>query len=90
MTKTDRECPICFMYYNETNISKCCNATLCTECYLQIKPQKDKHTTCPFCNNPKMTISVQRGMDEGDVAKREEEEQKVIEATIMTLLLILW
>jgi len=33
-----------------------------------------------------MTISVQRGMDEGDVAKREEEEQKVIEATIMSRL----
>eukprot|EP00578_Thalassiosira_sp_NH16_P015439 CAMPEP_0181126118 /NCGR_PEP_ID=MMETSP1071-20121207/27437_1 /TAXON_ID=35127 /ORGANISM="Thalassiosira sp., Strain NH16" /LENGTH=355 /DNA_ID=CAMNT_0023211655 /DNA_START=214 /DNA_END=1278 /DNA_ORIENTATION=- len=82
MTKTDRECPICFMYYSETNVSKCCNATLCTECYLQIKPQKDRHTSCPFCNNPKMVVGVQRGMDEGDVAKREEEEQRVIEATI--------
>lgn len=82
LTKTDRECPICFMYYSESNVSKCCNATLCTECYLQIKPQKDRHTTCPFCNNPKMVVSVQRGMDEGDVAKREEDEQRVIEATI--------
>eukprot|EP00581_Thalassiosira_minuscula_P029081 CAMPEP_0183787846 /NCGR_PEP_ID=MMETSP0739-20130205/67753_1 /TAXON_ID=385413 /ORGANISM="Thalassiosira miniscula, Strain CCMP1093" /LENGTH=640 /DNA_ID=CAMNT_0026031939 /DNA_START=37 /DNA_END=1959 /DNA_ORIENTATION=- len=82
LTKTDRECPICFMYYSESNVSKCCNATLCTECYLQIKPQKDRYTTCPFCNNPKMAVSVQRGMDEGDVARREEEEQKVIEATI--------
>ena len=86
LTKTDRECPICFMYYSETNISKCCNATLCTECYLQIKPQKDKHTSCPFCNNPKMCVNVQGGMDEGDVAKREEEEQRVIEATIKSRL----
>mmetsp|Transcript_15688 Transcript_15688/g.28447 ORF Transcript_15688/g.28447 Transcript_15688/m.28447 type:complete len:676 (-) Transcript_15688:472-2499(-) len=82
LTKTDRECPICFMYYSESNVSKCCNATLCTECYLQVKPQKDRCTTCPFCNNPKMMVTVQRGMDEGDVAKREEEEQMVIEATI--------
>ena len=71
------------MYYTETNISKCCNATLCTECYLQIKSQKDKHTSCPFCNNPKMTIYVQKCMEEIDVTKREEEEQRVIEATIM-------
>lgn len=82
ITKTDRECPICFMYYSENNVTKCCRATICTECYLQIKPQKDKHTTCPFCNNPKMIIIVQKGMDEGDIAKREEEEQRVIEATI--------
>eukprot|EP00584_Thalassiosira_punctigera_P006653 CAMPEP_0172546416 /NCGR_PEP_ID=MMETSP1067-20121228/16192_1 /TAXON_ID=265564 ORGANISM="Thalassiosira punctigera, Strain Tpunct2005C2" /NCGR_SAMPLE_ID=MMETSP1067 /ASSEMBLY_ACC=CAM_ASM_000444 /LENGTH=674 /DNA_ID=CAMNT_0013333345 /DNA_START=198 /DNA_END=2222 /DNA_ORIENTATION=+ len=81
LSKTDRECPICFMYYSESNVSKCCNATLCTECYLQIKPQKDR-CTCPFCNNPKMVVTVQRGMDEGDVARRDEEEQRVIEATI--------
>mmetsp|Transcript_6458 Transcript_6458/g.10853 ORF Transcript_6458/g.10853 Transcript_6458/m.10853 type:complete len:556 (+) Transcript_6458:31-1698(+) len=82
ISKSDRECPICFMYYSETNISKCCNATVCTECYLQIKPQKDKHTTCPFCNNPKMAINVQRAMDEDDILKRDEEEQRVIEAAI--------
>ena len=56
LSKTDRECPICFMYYSETNISKCCNATLCTECYLQIKPGKDRYCICPFCNNPKMQV----------------------------------
>lgn len=82
ISKSDRECPICFMYYSETNISKCCNATVCTECYLQIKPQKDKHTTCPFCNNPKMIISVQGGMGEDDILKRDQEEQRVIEASI--------
>lgn len=82
LTKTDRECPICFMYYSESNVSKCCNATLCTECYLQIKPQKEKTTTCPFCNNPKMVVLVQSVASSSDVAKREEEEQRVIEATI--------
>ncbi len=86
LTKTDRECPICFMFYPETNVSNCCNATLCTECYLQIKPPKDKLTCCPFCNNPKMLVAVQRRMDEGDVALREEEEQRMIEATIQNRL----
>jgi len=82
LTKTDRECPICFMYYSESNVTKCCQATICTECYLQIKPQKDKHSTCPFCNCNKLVINVQQGMNEGDVAEREEEEQKAIEALI--------
>ena len=37
---------------------------------------------CPFCNNPKLSVLVQGCMDDGDVARREEEEQRVIEATI--------
>lgn len=90
LTKTDRECPICFMYYSSTNLTKCCSATLCTECYLQIKkPNKDtRHgggggsTVCPFCNDSKMGVKVQGSMKEMDVVKREEEEQRVIEATI--------
>ncbi|KAL7463418.1 hypothetical protein ACHAXS_003788 [Conticribra weissflogii] len=82
LTKTDRECPICFMYYSESNVTKCCQATICTECYLQIKPQKDKHSTCPFCNCNKLVINVHQGMNEGDVAAREEEEQRAIEALI--------
>ena len=82
MSKSDRECPICFLHYSQTNQTVCCNATVCTECYLQIKPQKDKHTTCPFCNNPKMTITVQQAMDEEDILKRDQEEQRVIEASI--------
>ncbi len=49
---------------------------------MQIKSQKDKHTTCPFCNNPKMVITVQRAMNEDDILKRDEEEQLVIEAAI--------
>ena len=63
-------------------MTKCCQATICTECYLQIKPQKDKHTTCPFCNCSKLVITVQKGMDEDAVARREEEEQVAIEALI--------
>eukprot|EP00804_Cyclotella_cryptica_P025714 CCRYP_002929-RA/>CCRYP_002929-RA protein AED:0.03 eAED:0.03 QI:32/1/1/1/1/1/2/189/653 len=81
-TKSDRECPICFMYYSENNVTKCCEATICTECFLQIKPQRDKYTTCPFCNNPRMSVSVQKGMDEDAIAKRDEDEQRVIEAII--------
>jgi hypothetical protein len=81
-TKSDRECPICFMLYSQSNVTKCCEATICTECYLQIKKPKEKNTTCPFCNCPKMMVSVQKTMDEDAIAKREEEEQRVIESII--------
>ncbi|KAL7519178.1 hypothetical protein ACHAWX_003969 [Stephanocyclus meneghinianus] len=70
------------MYYSENNVTRCCEATICTECFLQIKPQRDKYTTCPFCNNPKMGVTVQKVMDEDAIAKREEDEQRVIEAII--------
>lgn len=79
---TDRECPICFLHYPQVNITGCCAASICTECYLQIRPPKEKSSACPFCNNPKLTVSVAKQMHAGDVQKREEEEQKVIEATI--------
>jgi hypothetical protein len=36
----DRECPICFLHYSEINVTKCCHANICTECYLQVRPQK--------------------------------------------------
>mmetsp|Transcript_17205 Transcript_17205/g.26636 ORF Transcript_17205/g.26636 Transcript_17205/m.26636 type:complete len:718 (-) Transcript_17205:109-2262(-) len=79
---TDCECPICFLQYSQVNITQCCQAYICTECYLQVRPQKEKNATCPFCNNAKLIVSVARKMDAEDVQKREEEEQRTIEATI--------
>jgi len=79
---TDQECPICFLHYSEINITNCCSATVCTECYLQIRPQKERAVTCPFCNNPKITVVVAKTMDSEDIQKRDHEEQAVIEAKI--------
>jgi hypothetical protein len=55
------ECPICFLYYPTMNTTSCCHANICTECYLQVRPQpspggalKKKTSSptvpCPFCN----------------------------------------
>ena len=49
-TGATEECPICFLYYSEVNMTTCCHASMCTECYLQVRPQKEKQSTCPFCN----------------------------------------
>ena len=81
----DQECPICFLHYGQVNLTKCCAATVCTECYLQVRPQKDKHNTshpCPFCNAPKLSVKVAKTMTGGQVRQRETEEQLVIEAQI--------
>ena len=81
----DQECPICFLHYGQANLTKCCAATVCTECYLQVRPQKDKHNTshpCPFCNAPKLSVKVAKTMTGGQVRQRETEEQRVIEAQI--------
>eukprot|EP00568_Trieres_chinensis_P000199 CAMPEP_0183304100 /NCGR_PEP_ID=MMETSP0160_2-20130417/9307_1 /TAXON_ID=2839 ORGANISM="Odontella Sinensis, Strain Grunow 1884" /NCGR_SAMPLE_ID=MMETSP0160_2 /ASSEMBLY_ACC=CAM_ASM_000250 /LENGTH=197 /DNA_ID=CAMNT_0025467093 /DNA_START=225 /DNA_END=815 /DNA_ORIENTATION=+ len=78
----DRECPICFLHYSQVNLTTCCKAALCTECYLQVRPQRQKDCPCPFCNRPKVTITVAEDMRGSDVTKRDREEQKVIEAQI--------
>jgi hypothetical protein len=43
--RDDAECPICFLSYREINITTCCHAFICTECYLQVKPQLDSKST---------------------------------------------
>ena len=48
-TKATEECPICFLYFPTMNSSKCCNQSICTSCYLQVRPQEGK-TECPFCS----------------------------------------
>lgn len=76
------ECPICFLHYAQVNVATCCAASICTECYLQVHPPKEKNVTCPFCNNSTFDVQVAKQLDDEYVLRREEEEQKVIESTI--------
>lgn len=78
----NQECPICFLYYKDTNVTKCCNASICTECFLQVRPQKEKHSSCPFCNSHKLNVSVAKKMTAEQLQELEKEEQLVIEARI--------
>lgn len=78
----DQECPICFLQYAEINVTQCCKANLCTECFLQVKPQKEKTSICPFCNHPRMCISIANRLGAEEIEDRETKEQKIIEATI--------
>jgi hypothetical protein len=79
---TDQECPICFLYYTEVNVTQCCNAHLCTECYLQVRPQKEKQPSCPFCNSSKFLVTVAQKPSDEEIQARQKDEQTFIEARI--------
>ena len=90
-SKTEVECPICFLYYEQVNSTKCCKAFICTECFLQFTPPPNrKHNSgnskscdCPFCNSPELHVQVS-AQDRNVLknAERDEEEQKILEAKI--------
>lgn len=79
---SEQECPICFLYYGDVNVTKCCSACICTECFLQVRPQKEKQSACPFCNCSKLQVSVAKKPTQDDIQARNKEEQMVIEARI--------
>lgn len=81
-TGNEHHCPICLLHYNEINKLKCCNATICTECYLQIQEPIDQLTPCPCCKCSKMVLAPVKQLNVSEAAKREKDEQRVIEATI--------
>lgn len=60
------ECPICFLSYSDVNVTKCCNASICTECFLQVRPQKEKQSTCPFCNCENLSVVIAKKKDNID------------------------
>ena len=55
---------------------------MCTECFLQVRPQKEKSCCCPFCNNPKLYVAIAKKLDSDQLQERQAEEQRVIELRI--------
>jgi hypothetical protein len=47
-----------------------------------VRPQKEKSSSCPFCNHNKLQITIAKKMLESQIQEREQEEQRVIEARI--------
>lgn len=76
------ECPICFLYYSEINVTKCCHANICTECFLQVRPQREKHSSCPFCNHNKLNIDVAKQLTEQEILELQREEEEAEKARI--------
>lgn len=71
----DEECPICMLAYPILNATKCCKGRLCTECYLQIRPQRHNKEACPFCKHRKVeAVLACKPVEQSE----EEEEDKEI------------
>jgi hypothetical protein len=80
-TSADSECPICCWYYIANNTTTCCGKPLCTECYLQVRPPRAQ-IVCPFCNSSKFGVHYNGPTTAEEVAKRQIEDQRTIEAQI--------
>jgi len=77
--ETDTECPICFLNYAQVNQTKCCQGSLCTECYLQVRPPKEK-VACPFCNSSNLVVTLQQTLSQESIRERQEEEERALAA----------
>lgn len=72
----DYECLICFCTYQEINTTVCCSNEICTECYLQVKPQRSSNVQCPFCNHNR--VKVERNLKPA-IPKPEEPAATVVD-----------
>ena len=77
----EEACPICFLYYDEINNTRCCKPPICTTCYFQLQCD-DLFSTrkSPYCNKIGLRVCQAEKLSANDVIKRDDEEQKVVEA----------
>ncbi|KAL9539686.1 hypothetical protein MBANPS3_010122 [Mucor bainieri] len=56
----ETECPICFLYYpSRMNRTRCCDKSICTECFLQLRRSSSSPlvpAVCPFCVQPDLGV----------------------------------
>ncbi|KAI8646797.1 hypothetical protein BD408DRAFT_409744 [Parasitella parasitica] len=56
----ETECPICFLYYpSKMNRTRCCDKSICTECFLQLRRSLSSPlvpAVCPFCVQPNLGV----------------------------------
>jgi hypothetical protein len=80
-SEDNEECPICLMCYaGGLNRSACCQQSICSECYLQVrKNPRDYHAECPFCKTRPYNITYKGPKTSEEKFKEQMEEQKVIE-----------
>ncbi|XP_076897523.1 E3 ubiquitin-protein ligase DA2-like [Bidens hawaiensis] len=76
------ECPICFLYYPSLNRSSCCMKAICTECFLQMKPNTTLLSQCPFCKTFNYAVEYRGVKTKEEKGLEQIEEQRVIDAEI--------
>ena len=69
------ECPICFLFLEELNRTRCCRKPICTECFLQLRPP-DRDADCPFCTKAAFAVQYEGPRPEAERASALLEERK--------------
>lgn len=77
LASTDKECPICFLHYSQVNVTTCCNAHICTECFLQVRPMNEKNTPCPFCGSEQFSVKTVKLVENNDKLEKIKEEEEI-------------
>ena len=74
-------CPICFLAYPVLNKAQCCEARLCTECFLHMKTPGRRRTNspCPFCKTSKLSVCL-KDLPSDEVLMQLEENKRRSEA----------
>mmetsp|Transcript_28351 Transcript_28351/g.44080 ORF Transcript_28351/g.44080 Transcript_28351/m.44080 type:complete len:474 (+) Transcript_28351:15-1436(+) len=52
---SDQECPLCMSFFSSINSTECCNALICSTCFLNHK-HKYNRDRCPYCVHPGLTV----------------------------------
>lgn len=68
------------LVYPVLNETRCCQARLCTECYLQIRPPRHNKEPCPFCKYKRVEATFKGPRDKGDIEREEMDEKRAAEA----------
>eukprot|EP00761_Pharyngomonas_kirbyi_P006827 gb/GECH01006836.1/.p1 GENE.gb/GECH01006836.1/~~gb/GECH01006836.1/.p1 ORF type:complete len:311 (+),score=103.70 gb/GECH01006836.1/:1-933(+) len=80
---TIEECPICMLNYpGGLNRCNCCNQSICTECYLQIKKPKQGSAVCPFCNASNYSVQYKGPKTQEEIQEEQIEQQHVLELQV--------
>ena len=59
--KRDTECMICYLFFetSELNVTTCCKHLLCTDCFMQMKPEGyNQKIPCPYCTRDVYGVRV--------------------------------
>jgi len=52
---SDQECPLCMSFFSTINSTECCNALMCSTCFLNHK-HKYNRDSCPYCVRPGLRV----------------------------------
>lgn len=74
--RAPEECPICMLNYPSLNFARCCQARLCTECYLQVRPPRHSKEPCPFCKHRRLEAGFRGARDPAELEREADDARR--------------